>query len=169
MMASGLLVKLGYLNFFLAFVLLMTGDLAGDVMWYGIGYFFGMRFVKKFGKYFGLTEQNVEKVQTIFNRHDAKIVFISKITMGLGFALATLIAAGTVKIKFKRFVFWNAMGGLVWTSALMFIGFAFGNFYLKVSDILGRINTIALFAAIFIVVVSILRYILSKILAKKIL
>ena len=67
MMISGLLVRLGYLNFILAYILLMTGDLFEDIVWYGVGRKFGMPFIKKFGKFFNITEQAVVKVENIFH------------------------------------------------------------------------------------------------------
>jgi membrane protein DedA with SNARE-associated domain len=166
MMICGLLVKLGYLNFTLAFILLMTGDLLGDIIWYGIGYKFGMTFVKKFGKFFGIGEENIQKVKSIFHKYHAAILFLSKITMGLGFALVTLVTAGLSKIPFRRFVFWNALGGIVWTAALMLVGFYLGNFYLKVNGVLGIFSTLALFVVVFIVLISIARYVRKRIVAK---
>jgi len=162
MMACGLLVRLGYLNFIPAYALIVIGDLFGDILWYLAGYKFGMPFVRKFGKFFNITEQDVEKVENIFHRHDSAILLLSKMTMGLGFALVTLISAGLVKIPLKKFVFWNALGGLLWTACLMAIGIYLGNFYLTVNSVLGKIGVLSSIVVIFIILISATKYIRSK-------
>ena len=166
MMISGLLVKTGQLDFVPTYILLMTGDLTGDMGWYGVGYLWGMPFVRKFGKFFNVTEENVEKVRSIFHRYNATIIFLSKITMGLGFALANLITAGLSKIPFKRFVFWNALGGLLWTAGLMAIGFSLGNFYLKLNGIFGLMSTFASFVIVFIILMNMAKYVRNKVMNK---
>lgn len=167
MMISGLFVKLGYLNFFYAFILLMTGDLLGDMLWYGLGFKFGMPFVKKFGKFFNITEEKISKVEHIFHKFQSAILFVSKITMGFGFALATLVTAGLVKLSFKKFVFWNSLGGIVWTATLMSVGFYFGNFYLKLNSVLSKIGFFGLFVMIFILLINVAHYVRKELLAKK--
>lgn len=166
MMVSGFLVKLGYLNFIFAFILIVAGDLFGDIVWYGVGYLFGMSFVRKFGRFFSITEQSVIKVENIFHKHHSTILLLSKLTMGFGFALVTLVTAGLVKTSFRWFVFWNTLGGLIWTGVLMTVGFSLGNFYLKVDNILGKVSVLALFVVIFILLMSILKYASGKFLTK---
>lgn len=166
MMISGLLVKLGYLNFALAYLFLMTGDWAADMGWYGLGYKFGMPFVRRFGKFFSITENDIEKVKKIFLKYDSIIIFVSKITMGLGFALVTLVTAGLVKIQFKRFALWNGLGGLLWTAFLMTVGFSLGNFYLKANSIFERLGILALFVIVFILLTGMAKYVRRQLLIK---
>src|SRR5689334_14624202 len=80
----GALIKLNYFSFLPIYFALMAGDLIGDVLWYHIGFYYGHSFIKKFGKYFNVTEQNIEKVKEIFHKHKHPILFISKITNGFG-------------------------------------------------------------------------------------
>jgi membrane protein DedA with SNARE-associated domain len=166
MMISGLLVKLGYLDFFLAYALLMTGDWVADMGWYGLGYKFGMPFVRKYGKFFNITEQNIEKVKQIFLKYDASILFISKITMGFGFALVTLVTAGLVKIPFRRFAFWIAIGGFLWTAGLMTIGFSLGNFYLQANSALEKLSVLALFVVVFMLLTGLAKYVRGQLVIK---
>lgn len=163
MMASGVFMKLGFLDFIPAFVCLLVGDVLGDMIWYSFGFFGGRPFIKKFGKYIGVTEEKVNTVIKIFHDNHSKILFFSKITMGFGFAVVTLFTAGFVKIPFRRFVFWNVVGGLFWTSGLMLVGFVFGNIYLKVDSILGKISVIVLIVIAFFVLMGVSRYIKNRV------
>ena len=49
--------------------------------------------------------------------------------MGFGFALATLITAGMVRVDFKRYAIYNLLGGFIWTGLLVGAGYFFGNLY----------------------------------------
>jgi len=129
MVASGILLRLNFFYFWPIYLSLMLGDFVADMAWYWIGYYSGRRFVERFGKYFSLTPEVIEKVEIFFHRHQDKILFISKITMGFGFAMATLLTAGIVRIQFKRYALFNFLGGFIWTGILLALGYFFGNLY----------------------------------------
>ena len=153
MVASGFSIKLGVLSALPAFLVLFTGDLVGDALWYALGYHVGHRLIKRFGRYVGLDEPLFQKISGRFHHHQNKILFFSKITMGFGFALATLITAGISRVSFKKFIALNFLGGLVWISFLLFLGYTFGNFYLQLSDGL-RITTVVMFVVLFLLAIK---------------
>lgn len=141
MAAVGFLLKLNYFSFLPAYLALLFGDLAGDIGWYLLGYFGAHRFIKRFGKYISITEESSARLSRIFRNHEGKILFLSKITMGFGFAVATLFTAGMSKVPIKKFIALNLVGGLPWTAFMMILGYTFGHVYLKISDSL-RIGSI---------------------------
>ncbi len=134
MMISGFLVRLGFFAFLPIYFILMAGDLTGDVVWYNIGRHGARSFIEKYGKFFSVTEREVEKAEKFFNEHQAKILFISKITMGFGFALATLMAAGAARVSFKKYMLINFLGQFIWTGLLMAVGYFLGNLYVLVDQ-----------------------------------
>ena len=154
-MVFGVVIRMGYFSIFPVYLALMAGDLIGDVFWYYIGFFYGYGFIRRFGKYFNITEQDIEKVKIIFHKYKHPILFISKITNGFGFALATLMTAGMVKISFRKYIAVNVIGQFIWTGILMSIGYFFGNLYLKVNAIAGKIFIVAIFA---ILIIAFMRY-----------
>ena len=129
MLGSGVLLRLGNFDLVPLFLTLLIGDLVADVVWYFVGLYAAEPFLKRFGHIFGVTHEVFEKMEGVFRRHDVKILFISKITMGFGFALATLIAAGAVRVPFRKYILLNLFGGFLWTSLLMAAGYFFGNLY----------------------------------------
>lgn len=128
--AVGFLIKLGYFDPVPAYFILVTGDLTSDVGYYAIGYFGLYRFISRF-LYIG--EELKMRISEAFRRHYAKVLFFSKITMGLGFAVAILITAGSLKIPLKKFIAINSLGGLIWTGVVLILGYSFGNAYLMVA------------------------------------
>ncbi len=144
MMISGFLVRLNFFSFWPVYFLLIAGDLTGDILWYLLGRHGARSFIEKYGKFFSITEENVEKAERFFNKHQGKILFISKITMGFGFAVATLIAAGAAKVPFKKYLTINFLGQFVWTGVLMAVGYFLGNLYIMVDKSLRWAFVIAL-------------------------
>ncbi len=129
MLGSGVLLRLGNFDLLPLYLTLVFGDLVADVFWYFVGRYAAEPFLKRFGHFFGVTHEIFEKMEGVFRRHDTKILFVSKITMGFGFALATLIAAGAVRVPFKKYIIFNLLGGFIWTALLLGAGYFFGNVY----------------------------------------
>ena len=147
MTVSGVFLKLGYFTFWPLYFVLMAGDLTADILCYAVGYYGGHPLVHRYGKYFSISDALLAKTETAFHRHQNKILFISKITMGLGFALVILITAGVMRIPFKKYVVFNALGQTVWTALLIGIGYFFGSVVVLVNEGL-RLATGVAFAAI---------------------
>jgi membrane protein DedA with SNARE-associated domain len=134
MLISGFLIRLGLLDFWPLYPILMAGDLTGDIVWYSIGRHGARKVIDRWGKFFNLTQENVERSEKFFHEHQVKILFISKITMGFGFALATLVAAGAVKVPFKKYILTNFLGQFIWTAFLVGIGYFLGNLYVVINN-----------------------------------
>jgi membrane protein DedA with SNARE-associated domain len=140
---SGILIKVGGLPLIPLYLALMLGDLIGDVVWYWIGRKAGHPFVRRFGKYFSIEEAEIAAVTKIFHKYHEWILIISKVTMGLGFAIVTLFTAGMVRISFKKYFIINAIGQIVWTGLLLGIGYLFGEWYTALDNIFGKISLAA--------------------------
>lgn len=162
MTATGFFIKLGHLKIIPAYFLLLLGDLLADVTWYYIGHFAAEKSIIKIEKHIGLTLGKAEKIKKLFIRHDTKILFFSKLTMGFGFSLGTLMIAGMSKIPLKKFLLINFLGGLIWTAGLLSLGYFFGNIYLKISE--GLKDAFLVFIALFVVLSL---YTINKIIRKK--
>jgi membrane-associated protein len=119
----GFLLKMGYFSFWPIFLLLMFGDIVSDIYWYCIGYYGGRRLVLKFGKYFSLTNENLAVAEKVYHRHYIPILFLSKITMGFGFAIAIVAVAGITKLPFRKYMLVNIIAQPIWTATLLAAGF----------------------------------------------
>jgi membrane-associated protein len=143
-MLGGVLLHSGYMSLVPLYLSLMIGDLLGDTFWYFLGRHLGEPFVKKHGHYFSINQKQVDIVKKIFHKYHNRILILSKITMGFGFAIVTLFTAGMIKIPFKKYILLNAFGQLVWTGIMIMVGYAFGNLYLSINGILGKVSVVAL-------------------------
>jgi len=158
----GFLIRLGYLNFLPAYLCLITGNLIGDIGWYCIGYFWGKRFVDRFGKYVSITEEKISVVEKLFRRYDSSILLISKLTNGFGFALVTLMTAGMIRISFKKYMLLNFFGQIFWTGGLLGLGFIFGHAYESVASVFGKLTVVAGFILIVVLFLGYSNYLRNK-------
>ena len=127
MLATGILWHQGVVNFWPAYIALMLGDFLSDLMWYFVGYFGARKGIERWGHRFGLTPGNLEKVERRFHKYHTQILYISKLSMGFGLAVATLTTAGMLRVPLSRYIFINLSGGIVWVFAVMVVGYYFGD------------------------------------------
>lgn len=159
---SGLLWRLNYFDLLPLYLVLMAGDLIADAIWYGVGYFWGHKFIQKYGKYFDISEEKVKKFKNLFDNHKTKILFISKITMGFGLALLVLISAGLSRISFKKYLSINFLGQIIWTFLLLVLGYFFGSIYLIIDKSLRMGFLIGLFLFIILSIYGFNAYMRKK-------
>lgn len=142
---SAMLSSLGAFNVFVVLFFSVLGDIVGDVVFYALGYKFGMGFVRSVGKYMGITEKLVLRMEKYFVLHGGKTIFAVKSTTGL--CWATFVAAGIVKMDFGKFLKYSFYGGIVWSGFLVVMGYFYGYLWREIRDYIKFIGWI-----IFIVV-----------------
>ncbi|MDD2753716.1 MAG: DedA family protein [Candidatus Portnoybacteria bacterium] len=144
--AAGFFVSTGHLNFWLAYLVIVAGDLVGDVLHYAVGRFGGIKFIEKWGRLVGVGEKEVQSLESQFDKRGSNLLFIGKMSHGIGGAF--LIAAGIIKMPFDKFIFSNMMATLIKSLLLLLLGFYFGHALSTISTYLERISLIFIGAAI---------------------
>ena len=100
------------------------GAIVGDNIGFYIGRTGGRRFVERFGRFFFVKTEHLDKAATFFARHGAKTVFLGRFITFLRIWAAFL--AGMNKMPWKTFLFYNALGGIVWALYISLLGFCAG-------------------------------------------
>lgn len=159
MTVSGFLVRLGFFDFWPIYLIMVAGDLTGDVIWYFVGRHGGRPLIEKYGKYVSVTPENVERAEKFFNKHQGKILFISKLTTGFGFAIATLVAAGAARVSFKKYFVINFFGEFIWAGFLFAIGYFLGHIYTLVNKGLHWMFLVAAVVAILVALYGFTRFV----------
>ena len=135
MIGAGFLYQQGQFNFFQMYSCLVLGDFTADIVWYIIGRYGARSLINKYGRFFNITPEIIDKVEARFKAYQDLILWISKLTMGFGFSLATLLTAGMLKVNFKKYASINLIGGLIWVFIMVFVGFFFGNVYGLIAEL----------------------------------
>ncbi len=133
---GGFLVSQGYFNFYIMYVVLVIGDLGGDVIYYLLGRFGHILAKSKIGKKIGIKDHHLDKVSGHFDIHSGKTLIFGKLTHSLGAFILT--GAGVAKMPIGKFLWYNLLGTLPKALALMLIGYYFGYAFEKIDTIMGK-------------------------------
>jgi len=117
---GGFLASLGHLNAYIAFLVLLFGDIVGDIMYYLMGRWGGKPFVRRWGKYFYLNEKNVGRMAEYFETKGFGQILLSK-THAAGSAV--LFAAGLGGMSLGRFAWYSFWASIPKTLALELVGY----------------------------------------------
>lgn len=100
------------------FGLAALGAVLGDTGGYWIGNKGGYRLLRRWGHYVRFDEPKLKVARYLFERHGGKVVFFGRFVSILRTYAAFL--AGTARMRYGRFLFWNASGGILWAAAYTF-------------------------------------------------
>ncbi len=89
-----------------------TGAIVGDNIGFGVGHWGGYRLLVRYGKYIRLDQAKLKVGRYIFRRHGGKVVFFGRFVSVLRTYAAFL--AGTNRMRWWRFLVFNAAGGIIW-------------------------------------------------------
>jgi membrane protein DedA with SNARE-associated domain len=143
---AAMLASLGAFNWFIVLVLSVIGDMLGDIIFYWLGYRWGIGFVRTVGKYLGITERVVERMEKYFLNHGGKTIFAVKSTTGL--CWATFVTAGIVKMDFRKFLKYSFLGGVVWSGFLVAMGYFYGYLWKEIKQYISWVGWIIFAVAI---------------------
>jgi membrane protein DedA with SNARE-associated domain len=124
LLASGVLVQQGHLGLKGAIVCGVFGAIVGNQIGYWVGYQAGRPFVLKWGRYVKLTQERLEWVEGLFARHGGNAVFAGRF-----FSVSRLLealVAGMSRMHWGTFLFYSALGGAVWATVVVLVGYFFG-------------------------------------------
>jgi membrane protein DedA with SNARE-associated domain len=111
----------GLMKLDLVFISAIIGNLTADSLWYTIGYLGKVEPYLRFGQRLGIRRDLLDRLQAGIQKHATRILFIAKLT--ISFMIPSLIAAGLVKVPWKRWFPAIFTGEMIWTGSLTLIGF----------------------------------------------
>lgn len=110
------------LNIMLMMGILIVAAILGDLVNFHIGDYIGPRAFS--GKYKLLKKEYLEKTQAFYNKHGGKtIIYARFIPIIRTFAP---FVAGVGTMSYSRFAFYNIVGGVLWVSSFLLLGYFFG-------------------------------------------
>lgn len=155
LLAGGALAHFGRLSLGWVIVTAIGAAVLGDNLGFFIGRRAGRALAERHGWRIGLTRARLALFDAFFARHGPKTVFIARFITGLRVFCAFL--AGASPLAWPTFLFYNASGAVVWSTAIAVVGYALGHSWETLERLVGRTGVLALVVVAALVIVAIVR------------
>ncbi len=141
---AGYLVYAGVFDFWFLMIVATAASIAGFLTAYGIGYFGGIPFLKKYGKYLLITPKHLKESEKWFKRHGHKAVLMCRIVPAVRCIIS--FPAGLSRMNVAEFAIYSTLGSIPWNAVLILIGYLLGPRYVLISRYSSLLDTIGIAA-----------------------
>ncbi len=152
LLVAGSLVHFGVLDFWPLVLAGILGTWVSDLFWYEIGRRYGEKIVGRFGRWFFLTPARFLKIEKLILSHGTWLILVSKFSYGLNHTF--MLAAGTVKFDFRRFLKYQFSISILWVLAFISLGRFFASSLAAIEKDIKIVSLIILVLAIVLVVIE---------------
>ena len=125
LIAAGALAGGGHINLFMAAGVAIFAALLSDGVWYELGRRRGVKVLQFLCRISLEPDSCVRRTENAFTRHGAKSLLVAKFIPGFSTAAPPL--AGVFQMRATRFLFWDALGSLLWAGGFIGLGFVFSS------------------------------------------
>ncbi len=132
LLAAGALAGRGRLNLSLVAVLPIVAALLSDALWYELGRRRGVKVLQFLCRISLEPDSCVRRTENVFARHGARSLLVAKFVPGLNTAAPPL--AGVFRMRLSRFLFFDALGVMVWVGVFVGLGYVFSDQLERVAD-----------------------------------
>lgn len=130
------------------------GSVAGAMVFYGLGHWFGearvRQLLRRFGKWFLLSEADFDTALDWFNRYGELVIFFGRMVPIVRSLIS--IPAGIASMNMGRFTLYTAIGTALWSFLLSLAGYILGQNWRLVMEWIGRYEKLVLIAGAMVVV-----------------
>lgn len=156
MIPAGYLAFKGEMNLYIVILVGILGSLGGALLNYYLAQSLGRKLILKFGKYFFIKEETLDKLDTFFTRHGEISTFTGRLIPGIRQLIS--LPAGLARMNIAKFSFYTSLGAGIWVVVLVAVGYLVGSNEELISEYLKSATLIALISVLLITVFYIVRH-----------
>ena len=156
MVPAGYLAFKGEMNIYLIILSGILGSVGGALLNYYLAMHFGRTFILKYGKYFFIKEETLDKLESFFAKHGEISTFTGRLIPGIRQLIS--LPAGLARMNMAKFSFYTAIGAGIWVIVLVGVGYLVGSNEELISEYLKSVTLIALVSVVFITIFYVIRY-----------
>ena len=119
-----------------------VGATLGALVAYAIGMYGGRPFIERWGRYLGITPEDLDRADDFFARHGNAAAFFGRMVPIIRSLVS--FAAGIAHMPLGRFVVFTFLGSLPWTLLLVVSGVVMGANWEEIGGILKRFEYLVL-------------------------
>ena len=125
LLAVGLMVYYGLMQFSSAMAVCLTGVLLGDSLMFFLGAKYGRKLTKRWLFHKLLPDDRLDAVRRKFNERGDKLLFAARFMPG--FRAPIFFSAGLLHVPFKRFIVYDGAAALISVPTIMGLVYIFGD------------------------------------------
>ncbi len=152
---AGYLAYKGEMNLYLVILVGILGSLAGALLNYYLAKSLGRQFILKYGKYFFIKEDTLDKLDIFFTKHGEISTFTGRLIPGIRQLIS--LPAGLAQMNMAKFLLYTALGAGIWVVVLVMVGYLVGSNEELISEYLKSATFIALASVILIIIFYVVR------------
>lgn len=156
MIPAGYLAFKGEMNLYIVILVGILGSLGGALLNYYLAQSLGRKLILKFGKYFFIKEETLDKLDTFFTRHGEISTFTGRLIPGIRQLIS--LPAGLARMNIAKFSFYTSLGAGIWVVVLVAVGYLVGSNEELISEYLKSATLIALISVLLITIFYIVRH-----------
>lgn len=122
--AAGTFAAIGKMNFWLLIIIIIMSAILGDTVNYEIGKHFGKKILNN-KKFKLIKDENLKKAEDLVKQYGGTAVLLARFMPIIRTIVPFVVGMG--ELHYPKFIKYNAIGGIVWVSLFLTMGYLFGN------------------------------------------
>jgi membrane protein DedA with SNARE-associated domain len=118
--------------------------MTGNSIWYLVARAIGLdrfrHFIERYGRWLTLDWYDIERVQRLFGRFGAGIVFVGRMLPTVRTFVS--VPAGLADMNLARFLIWSTVGTALWSAALAGAGYMLQREFSVVEKVAGPVTSV---------------------------
>lgn len=147
---GGVIASRGHVSYPLIAVTVVAAAVVGDTVGYEVGRHLGPRILEL--KILRKRRAKLDSAQDFLRRRGGAAVFLGRFVAFFRAVMPAL--AGTSRMHYRKFLAYNAAGGLVWGVGFTLLGYLAGNSYKTIEKTVGRGAAIAVAAVVVVALIA---------------
>jgi len=151
LLAGGVAASKGVLSLPWVIVVAATAAILGDNLGYLVGRRGGRPLIIRYGRLLRFSDRHIAMLDSYFGRHGPKTVFFGRWVIFL--RVWASLFAGASRMNWRAFVFWNALGGILWATTMSTLAYVFTGSVKRIGDVFGIVGwTLAIVVGILVAI-----------------
>ena len=155
MIPAGYLAYQGEMNLYMVIFVGILGSVAGALLNYYLAMHLGRKIILKYGKYFFIKEETLDKLDSFFAKHGEISTFTGRLIPGIRQLIS--LPAGLARMNMAKFSFYTAIGAGIWVVVLVAVGYVVGSNQELISEYMKSATLIALVSVVLIIIFYVVR------------
>jgi len=146
---GGVIASRGHVQLWLTALIVVAAAILGDTVGYEVGRHLGPRLLNL--KVFNKRRARLDDAQDFLRRRGGAAIFLGRFVAFFRAVMPAL--AGTARMRYLKFLAFNAAGGLTWGVGFTLLGYLAGNSYQRVAKTAGTTAAIVVAAIVLVAVI----------------